>query len=388
LSAGPYRWGQEDNPFLAWRSLLFSHHLALAQGLSDADYQEIVQELDERVAGVEGHGFRRTSFEPHKVLSSAHGVQLWIKDETGQVGGSHKARHLMGLALYLEVVERLSWFKQAPQLAIASCGNAAQAAAVVAAAVERPLRVFIPPEAEPHIVQNLERLEAQINFSPRRQGESGDPCFLRFQEALLEGALPFCCQGSENGLTLEGGATLAWEMGARLAEAGESLDQLIIQVGGGALGSATIRGLRELHSLGLLEHLPQIHTVQPEGTAPLARAYRLLRAGFEDRGEALSYAAAHRAEFMWPWEDGLESIARGIVDDETYDWRCLIDGMWESGGEALTVSEEDLLEAREQLQAQGIPASATGGAGLAALLQMRREGRIQAGARVAILVTG
>jgi phosphate-selective porin len=30
---------------------------------------------------------------------------LWVKDETHNVAGSHKARHLMGLLLYLAVVE-------------------------------------------------------------------------------------------------------------------------------------------------------------------------------------------------------------------------------------------------------------------------------------------
>jgi len=60
---------------------------------------------------------------------------IWVKDETDNVAGSHKARHMFGLLVHLEVVRRLGMTERPlPPLAIASCGNAALAAAVVAAA--------------------------------------------------------------------------------------------------------------------------------------------------------------------------------------------------------------------------------------------------------------
>ena len=33
---------------------------------------------------------------------------VWVKDETGNVGGSHKARHLVGILLHLLAAERLT----------------------------------------------------------------------------------------------------------------------------------------------------------------------------------------------------------------------------------------------------------------------------------------
>ena len=58
----------------------------------------------------------------------------------------------MGLMLYLRVLEtsrlRLGEDLRARRLAIASCGNAALAAAVIARAADWPLDVFIPPDAE------------------------------------------------------------------------------------------------------------------------------------------------------------------------------------------------------------------------------------------------
>ena len=82
-----------------------------------------------------------------------------MKNETGNVSGSHKARHLMGLLIHLEVVERLGLAmrrgSEGQHLAIASCGNAALAAAVVARAAARPLEVFIPTTADPKVVARL-----------------------------------------------------------------------------------------------------------------------------------------------------------------------------------------------------------------------------------------
>ena len=42
----------------------------------------------------------------------------------------------------------------------------------------------------------------------------------RLHETMDEGAIPFTCQGSDNGLTIEGGETLGYEMAADLLSSG------------------------------------------------------------------------------------------------------------------------------------------------------------------------
>ncbi len=80
--------------------------------------------------------------------------------------------------------------------------------------------------------------------------------------------------------------------------------------------------------------------------------------------EALEYAATHRSEFMWPWEETPRSIASGILDDETYDWHAAVSGTIESGGWPLVVSEEALRTAHDLARAAtGIRVSHTGAAG-------------------------
>ncbi len=381
--------GDDPNPFIRHRQMLHSWHMARRRGLTDEAYVDLVRRLDAAVAVVDGHGFRTTPFGRGDGLSDRLGFEstggVWVKDETGNVAGSHKARHLMGILLYLEVVER----RERPPLAIASCGNAALAAAVLARAAERPLRVFVPTDAEEVIVARLVALGAEVTVCHRDPLIPGDPCLHRFHSARENGALPFCCQGSENGLTIEGGETLADEMITQLGPTG--LDHVVIQVGGGALASAVIQAFRFAHRAGWVSQLPRFHTVQTQGAWPLKRAWDAVQEQLRVSGEVavLERATKHRAEFMRPWEETPHSVAHGILDDETYDWLAVVKGMQASRGSAIVVDEALLREANALgREATGVPVCHTGSAGLAGLMQLRRDGVIKPAERAAVIFSG
>src|SRR5262249_45168873 len=143
------------------------------------------------------------------------------------------------------------------------------------------LTVFVPPGADARVVRRLRDLRAQVVACPREPGPPGDPAYLRLRQELdNHGALPFTTQGPPNGLAIEGGQTLGYELVTDLA--GGWLDHLIVQVGGGALASACVQALREAADLGALARLPRIHTVQTTGAHPLERAYARVRALLSD----------------------------------------------------------------------------------------------------------
>jgi threonine synthase len=375
----------EVNPFVRYRSLLHAHGL----GLPDEDFCSLVRSLDRSVASVSGVGFAVTPFARSDELSDALGFSaaggVWIKDETRNVSGSHKARHLFGVLLQLETAERLGLADSTrrPDLAIASCGNAALAAAVVAAAGRRVLRVFVPAGADPAVLDRLRELGAVVTVC-RRTREAGDPAYRGLLQALEEGALPFTCQGNLNGLAGEGGKTLGYE----LVSAGAEIDRLIVQVGGGALASACAEALQDAVALGVLPRPPRVDTVQTRGAWPLKRAFdRVVERGGTD--QALRYAARHRSEFMWPWEQEPRSIAHGILDDETYDWLAVVEGMLATGGAPVVVGERTLMRANDLArETTGIDVDHTGSSGLAGLLALRTEGDISDDERVAVLFTG
>lgn len=361
--------GPEDDPFLRYRTLLSPYRLARAAGLSDQAWVDLVGALDRRLIAVDGKGFRVTPMTEQPALVQAIGCAgpLWVKNETGNVSGSHKARHLMGVMLYLRVLAaaRLPLAEGLParRLAIASCGNAALAAAVVARAAEWPLDVFIPPDASPAVVARLADLGAGVTVCERKPGETGDPCVTAFRAAVRAGALPFGVQGPDNGLAVEGARTLAFEIAETLAKAGRDPGTVLVQVGGGALASALAQGLAIAAQAGALTRLPRLVPVQTEGCAPLARAF--------DKGAGLDLAAAARtrSRFMWAWETTPHSLAHGILDDETYDWLEILKGVRASGGEVVVVDEPTVVRAHRLATAHTtIPVSATGTAGLAGLL--------------------
>jgi threonine synthase len=391
--------GGDANPYLRYRALMHSHHVATAHGMSDAAYIDLVASLDESVAAVAGSGFRATPFfrsrELSEALCFAASGGVWVKDETGNVSGSHKGRHLMGVLVHLAVMEACGLLDAGNRrdLAIASCGNAALAAAVLARATGWPLTVFVPPEADASVVHRLHDLAATVVICPREGSEVGDPAYLRLREELDRGALAFTTQGPENGLAIEGGQTLGYELVTDLV--GVDLDHLIIQVGGGALASSCLQALREAAELGALGRLPRVHTVQTCGAHPLERAYTRVRAllpGEPDPDSvrrAVAEAAAHRSAFMQAWETPPQSVATGILDDETYDWRAVVEGMLLTGGRPLVVNETALVQARALAAAStGIAVDPTGSSGLAGLPELRRSGEIGDHDRVAVLFTG
>jgi threonine dehydratase len=376
--------GDEPNPFVRYRDLLHAGHA----GLTDDELVSLIRRLDERVAEVDGHGFEITPLVRAGSLSDRLGFAdaggVWVKDETRNVSGSHKARHLFGVLLWLEVAERLGLTSalRRPDLAIASCGNAALAAAVVAAAGRRDLRVFVPEDADAVVLERLEELGATVTICPRTRGLAGDPTVHRLEQALEGGALPFTCQGNLNGLAVEGGHTLGWE----IASSGVNFDRVVVQVGGGALASGVAAGLHEAVELGALPWSPRLDTVQTEGAWPLRRAFdEVVRHG----AGGTRYAAHHRSEFMWPWEREPHSIAHGILDDETYDWLAVVEAMTATGGRPLVVGEETLWSANVLArESTGIDVDHTGSAGLAGLVALRDAGGVRDDERVVVLFTG
>ncbi len=402
LDARAAMWPSErsENPFIRYRTLLHAYSAARSVGLSDDAYVSIVEALDARVVAVDGRGFRITPFRAGPTLDD--GSSPWVKDDSVNVSGSHKGRHLFGILVHLAVMRAAKLDDGDAPLAIASCGNAALAAAVLARAAERPLDVYVPPDAHPAVLRRLRDLRADVHVCEREPGETGDPCVAAFRHSVSRGWIPFACQGTDNGLTLDGGRTLGFE----LVDAPVTLDRVFVQVGGGALASSVARAFEEARALGVIPRVPRIMAVQGEAVAPLvvgyeravqsvvqrvsepmphdpdARAGRIAATPALD--DALDELTAHRAKYLFAWPMPGPSVAHGILDDETYDGVAVLRSVMRSGGRVLRVAEETLIEA-ERLGGGAV--DATGTAGLAGLLSWTREHPRHAESR-AVLFTG
>ncbi len=106
---------------------------------------------------------------------------------------------------------------------------------------------------------------------------------------------------------------------------------------------------------------------------------------------AVEAAARERSAFMWAWEREPMSLAHGILDDETYDWRAVVAGMLESGGWPVVVTEAQVAAANDLARAHtGIDVDHTGSAGLAGLVALRAAGTplVMPTERVAVVFSG
>ncbi len=361
------------------RDLAWSAHAA-ANGL-DADVRAgLVADLDRGVRRVAGVGFEPTPFHRDAALSDelgfAPGGGVWVKDETHAVGGSQKARHLASVLLHLRAAESLGQLSGGRTLAIASCGNAALAAATLARADERTIDVYVPTWMSASVGDRLADLGARIHRCARRAGDpAGDPAMHRFREAVEDGAVPFTVQGPENALCLDGGRTIGWEIAEQFAAdpavpGGTPPDRVYVQVGGGAFAASLGAGLHDASGP------VRVDAVQAAGCAPLARAWRRARraavasGGPVSEGVGVDDVAARWGELMTAWDDP-HSVADGILDDETYDWLGVFAVLRRGGGDVVVMPESTIVDAHALARRVGYDVSATGAAGLAGLLAAR-----------------
>ena len=378
------RWPEPDenelNPFIKWRKLLWSWHRAIEKGWSDEDFVGVVTEINKEIEEIDGSGFRITpSGTWDDVSEFLPEFCLW-KNDTVNVGGSHKARHLMGLLLHLAV----DAVDSDRRLAISSCGNAALGAATVASAVNRSIDVFIPTWANPDIVKKLENLGATIHVCERKTGEDGDPCMNRFQEAVQLGSVPFSVQAAENIMALDGGRSIGWELAEQISTI--EIDSLFVQVGGGALLTSCAIGLLEAQKFGVLDKVPRISAVQTEGCAPFDRAWGGL-AQLVKAGEKVEYAIANSETLMTSWEKPA-SLATGILDDITYDWVGVVNALAKTGGGSIVASETEIVAAYKLVNSLGVAVEPTGSASVAGVINALKSGYINGSDRVGVLLTG
>jgi threonine synthase len=162
---------------------------------------------------------------------------------------------------------------------------------------------------------------------------------------------------SINPFRIEGQKTVA-------AELLEQLDWQVpdhLVVPGGNLGNSSAfgKGFRELLRAGLIDRAPQISVVQAAGAAPFARLYT----------EQVSDSSESRLELVN--EEQPHTLASAIKIGAPVSWKKAWRAVTETGGSILTVSEQEIADAKAIIGRDGIgcePASATTVAGIRKLV--------------------
>jgi threonine synthase len=165
----------------------------------------------------------------------------------------------------------------------------------------------------------------------------------------------------------EGTKSVAFEIADQMLQSqGAGPDCIVCPIGNGTLISACWKALRELHHLGLVRKLPRMIGVQAGTCSPVCTAFRKNREIAPLCGR---------------------TIAVAIECGDPLDGKRALMAMEESGGFCETVTDKQILRARELLaEEEGLFAEPAGAVALAGLLKARKK--IRKGSRVACLVTG
>lgn len=284
-------------------------------------------------------------------------ISTLIKDESLNPTGSFKAR---GLALAVSRAYELG----ATELSIPSAGNAAGAMSAYAAAAGLKAHVFMPKDVPATFQVECKELGANVTLV---DGLIND-CGAKAAEGVKKYGW-FDVSTLKEPYRLEGKKTMGYE----LAEQLEWIlpDVIIYPTGGGTGLIGMWKAFDEMEQMGLIDSKrPRMVTVQSAGCAPIVRAFE----------EGTQHAP------LW---QGAKTVADGLRVPVAVGDFLMLRTLRESGGTAVAVSDEELLECTGIIgKYTGIFPAPEGGACLAAQVRLLRSGWIKPDEQVVLFNTG
>jgi threonine synthase len=299
-----------------------------------------------------------------KKLGPEIGLQnLFLKLETLCPSGSFKDRPIcVGVSRAFE--------DGAETVSAASSGNAAAAMSTYAARAGLRAVVFVPEDAPAGKLIHLRTLGARV-FRVSKVEEGVDPTTTLLEAACNElGWTPAPSFGPFNGFQFEGTKSIGYEIAEQLSW--NPPDWILFPTGSGGLIAGTMKGFWEFQQMGLIDNLPRPVVVQPDGCAPIVRA-------FQEDQDPLN---------IQPW-DSNETIAGGLADPFPWDGDAALKYLNLADGKAVAV-EDRLIEKHLVLlgKLEGVFAEPSGVAALAGLEILLEDGVIDRSDTVVVPITG
>lgn len=281
--------------------------------------------------------------------------QVYVKDD-----GVNPTASLKDRASALGVVKAQE--AGASVIACSSTGNAGSSLAGNATAAGLRSYIFVPERAPKGKLAQLLLFGATVVSV---QGNYEDAFRLSMQAIRKWGW--YNRNAALNPYLVEGKKTVSLEIAEQLGW--RAPDWVVVSVGDGCTIAGVGKGFFELRQIGLLDRVPRLLGVQAEGCAPVYRAFR-----------------AGREELIPEPENTLaDSIAVGVPRNPLKALRAVR----RSGGEMITVSDDEILEAMRRLgSSTGIFAEPAAAAGFAGLAKACRVGLIGSKEVVVGIVTG
>ncbi|HET6854907.1 MAG TPA: threonine synthase [Pyrinomonadaceae bacterium] len=244
----------------------------------------------------------------------------------------------------------------------ASTGNTAASLAAYAARADLLCEIMVPAGQVSHA-----KLAQALDYGAKMREIEGnfDACMNAIRELSADESIYLV--NSINPFRIEGQKTVAFELAEQLEW--RVPDHLVVPGGNLGNSSAFGKGFRELVKSGLIDRQPKITVVQAAGAAPFARFYSDPSPTFVNENHPQTLASAIKIGAPVSWQKA---------------WRAVR----ETGGSVITVTEQEIADAKAIIGRDGIgcePASATTVAGIRKLV---RDGTIKEDESVVAVLTG
>ncbi len=265
---------------------------------------------------------------------------LHVKNEGENPTGSFKDR---GMTVGMTHARTLG----VQSVACASTGNTSAALAAYAARAGLRAVVLIPGgkvalgKLAQAIVHNARIVQINGNFDDA----------MRLVHELSSSNAGVYLLNSINPFRLEGQKTAAFEICEALGDAPETL---VLPLGNAGNISAYWKGFREFRAAGLIKRLPRMIGVQAAGAAPIAEFLR-----------------GQRTDCRM---DDPNTIATAIRIGAPVSWKKALAAIRDSGGDAVTVTDDEILAAQRKLAAtEGLFVEPSSAAPIAWLLREKPQ---------------
>ena len=291
------------------------------------------------------------------ILPAREFPNVFVKDEGLNPTGSFKAR---GLSAAVTMAKSYGLKK----LAIPSAGNAASALAAYAARAGIEAHIFMPKDVPQANRVECESYGAQVMLV---NGLISDCARIIAERKEQEGW--FDVSTLKEPFRVEGKKTMGYEVAEQL---GWRLPQGIIYPTGGGVGLLGMwKAFEEMQTLGWIgAERPKMVAVQSIGCAPIVKAWDEHKSSTE----------------FWP---SASTIAAGLRVPKAYGDYLILDILKKSGGIALAVTDEEIMDAlREWARVEGVFAAPEGAASQAAYRKLRANGFFSEIDQVVLFNTG
>jgi len=294
---------------------------------------------------------RGSLWQPSRLREEMNLPRLFIMSDSGNPTGSFKDRASVLVSAFAR-----QW--GIDKIVLASTGNAGSSMAGIGAAAGQKIILFLPAAAPPaKMIQALQygatlykvngnydmAYDLSLDYSARMGGMNRNTAW--------------------NPMTMEGKKSVSLEIFLQMGE--KAPDRVFVPTGDGCILGGVYKGFRDLLQYGLIRKMPRVTAVQAEGSSALYRAWKT---GAFDLQPGTT-------------------VADSISVDIPRNGYTALKYLNEFGGDVVTVTDAQIIEAQAHLSAaSGMFTEPAGAAAWAGIRKCREE--ISPDETVVVLTTG